>query len=39
MASSGSLLVFCTAYKQDTFGAYDQTYTFAEPDVQTAIWS
>ena len=36
MASSGSLVVFCTAQKQDTFGAHDQCYTFAEPAVQTA---
>jgi len=28
MATSGSLLIFCTAYKQDTFGAYDQSYKF-----------
>jgi len=39
MACSESLLVFCTAWKQDTFDAYNQTYTFAQPDVQTAIWS
>jgi len=25
MASSGSLLVFCSAQKQDTFRSYDQT--------------
>ena len=30
MASSGSLLVFCTAQMQDIFGAYDQSYTFAQ---------
>jgi len=36
MASSGSLLVFCTAWKQDTFGAYNRSYTFA---VQTVRWS
>jgi len=28
MATSGSLLIFCTAYKQGTFGAYDQSYKF-----------
>jgi len=39
MASSGSLLVFCTAQKQDTFGSYDQTYTFVQPAVQTARWN
>jgi len=38
MASSGSPLVFCIAW-QDTVGAYDQTYTFAQPAVQTARWS
>ena len=26
IASSGSLLVFCTAQKHDTFGSYNQTY-------------
>jgi len=36
MASSGSLVVFCTAQKQDTFRAHDQSYTFAQPAVQTA---
>jgi len=30
---------FCTAQKQDTFGAYDQTYTFAQLLVQTKRWS
>jgi len=35
MASPGSLPLFCTAYQQDTFGAYDQSYTFAQPAVQT----
>jgi len=35
MASLGSLLVFSTALKQDTFGAYDQNYIFAQPAVQT----
>jgi len=39
MATSGDLLVFCTAQKQDTFGAYNETYTFAQPAVQTARWS
>jgi len=29
MATPGSLLVFCTAQKQDNFGAYNQSYTFA----------
>ena len=28
MATSGSLLIFYTAYEQDTFGAYDQSYKF-----------
>jgi len=28
LATSGSLLIFCTAWKQDTFGAYDQSYIF-----------
>jgi len=28
VATSGSLLIFCTAQKQDTFGAYDQSYKF-----------
>jgi len=28
------LLLFCTAQQQDTFGAYDQSYTFAQPAVQ-----
>jgi len=36
MASSSSLLVFCTAKKQDTFGSYYQTYPFVQPAVQTA---
>ena len=36
MASPGNLLIFCTAQKQDTFGAYDQSYTFAQPAVRTA---
>jgi len=27
MSSSGSLLLFCTAQQQDTFGAYDQSYS------------
>jgi len=35
-SGEGSLLVFCTAQKQDTFGAYDQNYKFAQPAVQTA---
>ena len=41
MASPGSLLVFCAAQKQDTFSDYDQrqSYTFAQPAVQTARWS
>jgi len=39
MSSPGSLLVFCTAWKQDTFGAYDQSTTFAQPAVQRARWS
>jgi len=36
MSSPGNLLLFCTAYQQDSFGAYDQSYTFAQPAVQTA---
>jgi len=39
MSSSGSLLVFWTAQKQDTFGAYYQSYPSAQPAVQTARWS
>jgi len=39
MSSSGSLLLFFTALQQDTFGAYDQSYTFAQPAAQTARWS
>jgi len=39
MSSPGSLPLFCTAKQQDTFGAYDQSYTFAQPAVQTARWS
>ena len=27
-ATSGNLLIFCTAQKQDTLGAYDQSYKF-----------
>jgi len=34
-----SLLWFCTAQQQDSFGAYDQSYTFAQPAVQTDRWS
>jgi len=39
MSSPGSLLSFHTAQQQDAFGAYDQSYTFAQPAVQTATWS
>jgi len=39
VATSGSCLVFCTAWKQDTFGVFDQSYTFAHPAIQTARWS
>jgi len=39
MSSAGSLLLFCTAQLQDTFGAYDQSYTLTQPAVQTARWS
>jgi len=39
MSTPGSLLLFCTALQQDTFGAYDQIYTFAQPAVQTVKWS
>jgi len=39
MTSPGSLLLFCTAQQQDTIGAYDQSYTFAQPAVQTTRWS
>jgi len=31
MASPGNPILFCTAWQQDTFGAYDQSYTFATP--------
>jgi len=34
MSSPGSLLLFCAAWQQDTFGAYDQSYTFAQPFVR-----
>ena len=37
-ASPSSLLAFCTAQKQDTFGAYEQSYAFAQPAVLTARW-
>jgi len=33
ISSSGSLLLFCTAYHQNTVGAYDQSYTFAQSAV------
>jgi len=39
MISSGSILVHFAEYKQHTFGAYDQSYTFAQPAAQTAKWS
>jgi len=39
IASLDYHLVFCTACKQDTYSAYDQSYTFAQPAVQTARWS
>ena len=39
MPSPGSLLLFCSAQQQDTFGAYDQSYTFTQPAVQTDRWS
>jgi len=39
MSCPGGLLLFCIALQQDTFGAYDQNYTFAQPAVQTARWS
>jgi len=39
VASPDSLLEFCTAYKQDTFSAYDQSYSFAQSAVQTVKWS
>jgi len=29
MSSPGNFLLFYAAQKQDTFGAYDQSYTFA----------
>jgi len=29
MSSPGSLLLFCTAQQQDTFGAYDQSHICA----------
>jgi len=34
-ASPGGFLVFCTAKKQYTFGAYNQSYTLAQPAVQS----
>jgi len=37
MASPGSLF-FGMAQKQDTFGAWDQSYTFSRSAVQTARW-
>jgi len=39
MYSPGILLLFCTAQQQDTFGAYNQSYTFAQPTLQTTRWS
>jgi len=39
VSSPGSLLLFCTAQQNDTFGTYDQSYTFVLPAVQTARWS
>jgi len=39
MSSPGSLLLFCTAQQQDTFSAYDQSYTFVQHDVHIARWS
>jgi len=39
LSSPGSLRLICTAKQQDTSGAYDQSYTFAKPAVQTARWS
>ena len=38
MSSTVSLLLFWAALKQDSFGAYNQSYTFAQPAVQTARW-
>jgi len=38
MSSPGSPLLICTAQQQDTSSAYDQSYTFAQLAVQTAIW-
>jgi len=34
MSSPGSLLLFYTAWRQDTFVAYDQSYTFAQLFIQ-----
>jgi len=41
MSTPGSLILFCrpAAQQQDTFGACDQSYTFAQPAVHTAGWS
>jgi len=43
MVSAGSLLVFCTAKKQDTvplvLTTTNCTYTFAQPAVHTARWN
>ena len=33
MSNPRSLLLFRTAWQQDTFAAYDQRYTFAQPAV------
>jgi len=38
MVSPDSLLVFCAAQTQDTFRVYDQSYSFAQPAIQTARW-
>jgi len=39
LAQVFSCFVLHTAQQQDTFGGYDQSYTFGKPAVQTARWS
>ena len=39
MATLGSLLIFCTAYKQDTFVLMTKVTNFAHSAVQTEKWS
>ena len=37
MPSPGSLVLFCTAQQQDTFGTYDKSYTFTQPAVDSQM--